>query len=519
MKKIEKIINRIIFIIFTSIIFVLTLLSIFNNTHVNVYEQITIKKDNPIFLIFCFMFCIIIIYIFTKNNIIGKFFTKRNCILLAVIFLSICFLFIIKYPIEPLYDQQYVLQAASSLRDGNYSMFKPDGYIGIYPHQSGIVIIFYFLSFIFGKNNYQAIQILNALFLLISYFFIFKISEYIFKEGQSKYFTLLFSILFIPLIFYINFVYGNIFGLSFSLIAVYNALLYFDKRKLLNMFFSLFASLISMMFKSNYSITLIAIIIYTVYDCIFRKKYFSSLFFLGCIIIYLMSSFLPNYLIKEITHINLGNGIPKIAWIEMGLQDNTGSPGWYNDYSRQTYINNNYDYNDTTKQVKKDLITTLKNFSNDPKYLINFLYRKTVSQWCDPEFQGPWILRFTNYYFESKFLYNLLNVLESIIFLYYNDRTIDSFQLFLAIIFIGGFVFHIFWEAKCQYTITYFILLVPYCARGFINIVDEINNTNVIANTKESVYDKILAYVNTKLFKFIMFLILVVGIVNVWNYL
>ena len=40
-------------------------------------------------------------------------------------------------------------------------------------------------------------------------------------------------------------------------------------------------------------------------------------------------------------------------------------------------------------------------------------------------------------------------------------------MLVLAMIFIGGFVFHMFWEAKCQYTISYFVLLIPFAAAGY----------------------------------------------------
>lgn len=39
-------------------------------------------------------------------------------------------------------------------------------------------------------------------------------------------------------------------------------------------------------------------------------------------------------------------------------------------------------------------------------------------------------------------------------------------RLLLPMIFIGGFIFHLFWEAKGQYTITYFVLLIPLLCKG-----------------------------------------------------
>ena len=59
----------------------------------------------------------------------------------------------------------------------------------------------------------------------------------------------------------------------------------------------------------------------------------------------------------------------------------------------------------------------------------------------------------------------------------------DIKQLTFAIIFIGGFLFHLIWEAKCQYTITYFVLLIPYSVKGYIDlskyIDDKIKNRKV----------------------------------------
>ena len=46
-------------------------------------------------------------------------------------------------------------------------------------------------------------------------------------------------------------------------------------------------------------------------------------------------------------------------------------------------------------------------------------------------------------------------------------------KLYLAIIFLGGFTFHILWEAKSRYIITYVIILFPL-ATGLIDVI--INN-------------------------------------------
>ena len=45
----------------------------------------------------------------------------------------------------------------------------------------------------------------------------------------------------------------------------------------------------------------------------------------------------------------------------------------------------------------------------------------------------------------------------------------------LELIFVGGFIFHIIWEAKGQYTLQYFILLIPYAAYGMERVIKRMN--------------------------------------------
>ena len=66
-----------------------------------------------------------------------------------------------------------------------------------------------------------------------------------------------------------------------------------------------------------------------------------------------------------------------------------------------------------------------------------------------------------------------MNILQTLIlfgtimYILIDSKKIKFKELIFAIIFIGGFVFHLIWEAKCQYTITYFVLLIPYSIVGY----------------------------------------------------
>ena len=117
--------------------------------------------------------------------------------------------------------------------------------------------------------------------------------------------------------------------------------------------------------------------------------------------------------------------------------------GWYNGYTQKIYKKNKYDYQLTKERVNSDI----------EKSVVKSILSEN---------------RTTN-----KILTNYMNILQTLIlfgtimYILIDSKKIKFKELIFAIIFIGGFVFHLIWEAKCQYTITYFVLLIPYSIVGY----------------------------------------------------
>jgi len=49
-------------------------------------------------------------------------------------------------------------------------------------------------------------------------------------------------------------------------------------------------------------------------------------------------------------------------------------------------------------------------------------------------------------------------------------------RLLFALIFIGGFLFQLFWETLSQYTLVYFLLLIPYAVWGYMAVETELEH-------------------------------------------
>ena len=56
--------------------------------------------------------------------------------------------------------------------------------------------------------------------------------------------------------------------------------------------------------------------------------------------------------------------------------------------------------------------------------------------------------------------------------------------MFLPLIFLGGFTFHLLWETKAIYVLQYFYLLIPYAVYGIYEVF------NLIDSKIESVKQK-----------------------------
>ena len=185
--------------------------------------------------------------------------------------------------------------------------------------------------------------------------------------------------------------------------------------------------------------------------------------------------------------------------------------GWHNQYNENVYRENNCDTETTNEIVREDFKERLNYFAHNPAYTIKFFYQKTLSQWENPTFEAFWINDLTKRKSDgikvkpldgflkslsgepgNKYIKEYCNFFESFVlvgvsfWLLFGWRKIKMEELLLATIFIGGFIFHLFWEAKCQYIMPYFVLLFPYAYQGFCELVNILNEYFLSRRQKKS---------------------------------
>lgn len=394
-------------------------------------------------------------------------------------------------------DPSKVCDVASQWMAGDFSAFEPGEYLFCYPFQSGIVLFYYLLSRIFGDGNYVAMQFVNLLALALVYYLLYRIFSRFWKQEKN---VLLVSylalILWVPLMFYVTYLYGILPGMACSLGAAYLALCYLENRKWWYMFPAALLMGIATVLKMNCLIYLIAIGCFLAYDAIDAlwiskkkgKQWLVSLVFIammglgvyGC-------NQATNAYVEHLSGYEMPEGEVMISWVVMGLSEAPNAPGNYNGYIGNVFFDNHFDTELATEQSISDLKFIIKGMLDSPiDWGITFFARKTAYQWNDPTFiamermegrqsiidVSPWVRDLI----EGKgevLLSVILNYVQTLVllgmlfYLFFTRKSRNLNELLVAVVFLGGYLFHMVWESSASYTIPYFVLLIPYSVKGF----------------------------------------------------
>lgn len=413
-----------------------------------------------------------------------KYFGMAVCILAGIV--SVLIVLLGQY--VPKSDQKHVVEAAAALLQNDFSDLEEGGYLFICPHQMGIVIYFQVLSVLFGNLNYTAFQLINVIWIVLAYYILVKLAKILWKQHQDNYATAFLCLLFLPYLFYATFLYGTVAGVTFALVSFYAMFLFEDNPKIPYLLICGLSIGIATVLKSNYQIFLIAEVVYLLYSCfpvrstgkkMICRKWMLLLSIFICLS--LCSAGVKKYE-RSLNNGDLISGIPMTAYIAMGLQDGKLAPGFYNGYNSTVYAENNYDYDKADLEAKNEIKRIVSGYPQDITTSISFFVKKISAQWNNPTFRSlhimgrregveglSGILSGTGRYIYISFVNLLHTWILAGTFLYalLRFKICRMKEMLLPITFIGGFLFHLFWEANAMYAIPYFLLLLPLCICGY----------------------------------------------------
>ena len=462
----------------------------FTNAYSEYLEYMSIRVDNLLLNVIGIAIFLIVVY--TIKKLLKKIPSEMLCVFTVIVIMLLSAIFIYWAKISPKADQEMMTYLATEFIKGTYDSLGPGGYLNKYPFQLGYIYLTEILFRILGEEPI-IMQIVNVLCIGGIIQLLYNFTNRMFQNKEVNKFFCILMLGFLPIIFFSTFIYGNIIGLLFSLLAIYQICVYREKRKIKYLIIASISIGISILLKKNYQIFFIGMAILCVLDFIEKrdKKIFVGIV-LSAICMILFSKLVFFYTEKR-TGIEVADGIPMVSYFQMGLREGTEykMAGWYDTSTVNIYEEANEDTQEASRKSIEELKEMLQDYAENPSSAIKMFAEKIGTTWLEPTFQTIWINepaenfgkipesmksnkvlisffdgKLSKAYIEYNNIYQIVIYIMAGIGLIveFKKPTIEKLSLILMV--IGGFAFHLVWETKAYYVLTFYILLLPYAANG-----------------------------------------------------
>lgn len=491
-------------------------------------EKVLYEMDNIALNIFCTAIFTVFVFKMKKHY---DFFARVDLrfmeVGLVVYTIMLGLIWIFSVTSVPAADSQSVFETATGATVGDYSSITGNGnfynsayynghsYYNFYPFQLGFVLISEIVYRIFGTASSMPVQVINVLCLAAAYLGIAKITKYIFKRRSIEFITiLLLAGCFQPMLF-CTFVYGNIIGMCCAIWASYFLIRYFQTTKYLLLIPCAILLIVATIAKYNNMIYLVAFVIMLIVHTVKEKKWQSIAFALAICIATVGINNLIIVSYESRANTKLADGVSQVMYLDMGLNDSYMAPGWYNGIAIDTYKSCNLNNEVANQRAWSNIKNRLDVFGSNPGYTFDFFGKKIVSQWNEPSFESIWISEVKSHSHEvnsigngmyngslGQFFELYFNIYMQIVYLLlvigiyclFFKRMTNIETTLLLLVILGGFGYHLLFEGKSQYILTYIPIMMPTAAFGlnsvqngkYIKIKEIVRKLKTVPETKNA---------------------------------
>lgn len=491
-------------------------------------EKVLYEMDNIALNIFCTAIFTVFVFKMKKHY---DFFARVDLrfmeVGLVVYTIMLGLIWIFSVTSVPAANSQSVFETATGATVGDYSSITGNGnfynsayynghsYYNFYPFQLGFVLISEIVYRIFGTASSMPVQVINVLCLAAAYLGIAKITKYIFKRRSIEFITiLLLAGCFQPMLF-CTFVYGNIIGMCCAIWASYFLIRYFQTTKYLLLIPCAILLIVATIAKYNNMIYLVAFVIMLIVHTVKEKKWQSIAFALAICIATVGINNLIIVSYESRANTKLADGVSQVMYLDMGLNDSYMAPGWYNGIAIDTYKSCNLNNEVANQRAWSNIKNRLDVFGSNPGYTFDFFGKKIVSQWNEPSFESIWISEVKSHSHEvnsigngmyngslGQFFELYFNIYMQIVYLLlvigiyclFFKRMTNIETTLLLLVILGGFGYHLLFEGKSQYILTYIPIMMPTAAFGlntvlngkYIKIKEIVRKLKTVPETKNA---------------------------------
>lgn len=424
---------------------------------------------------------------------------------------------VLKVQCVPAADSANIFYAASGAAQNDYtalrsnSLFYNHDYYGnnsyfmFYPFQLGFVFICELLYRIFGTETAMPLEIANVICVAAGYLGIARITRLLFKRRSVEFVSILLLMGCLQPILFTAFPYGNIMGMAFAIWASFFLIKYLQGGRWILLIPSGVLLVLSTLAKYNNMIYLVAFVIVLLLHAIKEKKWQSLAFILAVCICTVGASKLIIMSYENRAGQKYTSGVSQTLYMDIGVQEGYMAPGWYTDIGMRTFMNCGFDTKTANAVAKEDIGRRMDALTSDLSYGAEFFSHKILSQWNEPTYESIWVSKVKSHYngepdnfVSSVYDKGLSRVLEfwfniymqalfllfaGGIFVMLAKGRLNSASVLLPLVLLGAFGYHLIFEGKSQYILTYIILMIPTASWAAITLIE--SKFNLLAKNGE----------------------------------
>lgn len=427
-------------------------------------------------------------------------------ILLVVYVLVLGVIWVSRVQCIPGADSASVFYSASGAAQGDYTQFRSNdqmyfhtyyqdnAYYKFYPFQLGFVFLCEGIYRLFGAQTAMPLEYINVVCLALSYLGIVQITGELFKRRAMEFVSIILLALCVQPILFTPFPYGNIMGMCCAVWASYFLIRYLRGARWLVLIPSGVLLVIGILAKYNNMIYLVAFGVILVLHAIKEKKWQGIAFLLVLCICAVGSSKLIILSYENRAGEKYGPGVSQTQYLDIGLQDGGMAPGWYTSIGMRTFMESGFDPAVANERSREDISQRLEKMTSNPDYAIEFFSKKILSQWNEPTFESIWVSKVKGHYNgdptgfvndiynggAGKFVESYTSIYMSALYLLFAGGVLALMMkkrasletVLLPLVLLGAFGYHLLFEAKSQYILTYIILLIPIASYAAVSLME-----------------------------------------------
>ncbi len=402
---------------------------------------------------------------------------------------------------SPTHDSLIVTRAGVAMALGNDEYITADYFIR-FPFQLGYVLWteLWARLFMLTHKSYLLIEFVNVACLAAGEMALVRLSDRLFGNRTVTVATMVALALFVQPMIFCAFLYGTMPGLCFALWSMLLFVRYLQTDKWGYIIGASALLAVSVGLKLNNMILLVAMAILLLLHFLRRLDWrrLAAVAILCAMVLTLKNVGVWQYELR--TERDFGDGIPMVSWMAMGLNEGNAAPGWFNaTYTVVNFNNAGKDPDVASEASVAEIKERIEYFTENPAESAEFFSKKILSQWNEPTYQSIWNNQVRGQYMEkfgyaayvcgegeevSKAAMDLgiqwifFGMLISTVVLLISqirrkdDRRPDEVALWLIpLTILGGFLYHLLFEAKSQYIITYMVYMIPFAVWGCAEVI------------------------------------------------